>query len=348
MPRKQRAAKREKLKTSQKLVKTISNPKMSKKAENIPQTSEKDEIKVPSKDGKTDLNTIYRNIKSIPNFSAKINDFLRADETHSKHRRIVKHKFPRRRIIVHYPFQIFMTDLIEYSQPGMKQANRGYVYILIFIDCFTKKVFARPLKKKNSFEMASAIDSILQELEHFPNSVISDEGLEYYNSKVKSIFQNHFIHHYSIKTKMKACIVERFNRTLKNRFEKYFYENKTKNWISVLNQFVSNYNQTFHRSIGMSPDEVNDKNAQQVFAKLYPHLDVEVAPRLSKGDRVRILVEKTIFQKGYTQSWSDEIFTISRVKQAASRVWYEIKSADGTAIPGIKYFWEVNLVQRQK
>ena len=240
-----------------------------------------------------------------------------------------------------------MSDLIEYSQKGFRSANRGFTYILVFIDCFTKKVFARPLKKKNSTEMSNAIESILLSLDHFPNSLITDEGLEYYNRDVKNLLKKYAIHHYSIKTKMKASMVERFNRTLKSRLEKYFYSEKTKNWVEVLDQFVSNYNDTFHRSIGMSPNNVTDKNAKQVFQKLYPNIHLEVTPRLTVGDKVRILREKTIFEKGYTKSWSDEIYTISKVKQAAGRVWYELKSANGTYLPGIKYYWELNLVKKK-
>ena len=347
-PKLNRLKKRKELKMNQKpkkLEKSI--PKIQKKVKIVKSVPESESMKEPFKDGEKELNTIYQNIRSIPNFSAKINDFLRQNEIHSKYRRIVKHKFPRRRIIVNYPYQIFMSDLIEYSQSGMRFANQGYVYILIFIDCFTRKVFARPLKKKNAIEMSQAINSILNDLENYPNSIITDEGLEYYNSKVRSIFANHAIHHYSIKTKMKASIVERFNRTIKSRFEKYFDAYKTKKWIDVLQDFIANYNRTYHRSIGMSPDEVTDKNSKQVFEKLYPNIHLKVVPRLSVGDRVRILKEKTIFEKGYSKSWSEEIYRIRKVKQLAGRVWYEIETLNSEKVPGIKYYWELNLIKRK-
>ena len=51
-----------------------------------------------------DLKRLYTDIKSIPNYSAKLNEFLRQNDVHSKHRRIAKKKFPRRHIIVHFPF----------------------------------------------------------------------------------------------------------------------------------------------------------------------------------------------------------------------------------------------------
>lgn len=294
-----------------------------------------------------DLDDLYTKIKSIPNYTAKLADFLRSNNVHSTHRRIVKKKFPRRRIIVHFPFQIFMADLIEYLQPSYKHANRNFGYILVVIDTFTKMVYARPVKKKDKFSVSIALKSILSNLDHFPNTLITDEGLEFYNKNVQEVLDEFGIHHYSIKTKMKASTVERFNRTLRQKLEKYFVKNKTKNWVDVLDKFIDNYNHTPHRSIGMPPSAVSDTNASEVFNHLFPDIQLETNPRLSKGNIVRILKEKSIFQKGYVQSWSDECFKISSVKQAAGRVWYELEDLSGNKIQGIKYYWELNLVSEK-
>ena len=59
------------------------------------------------------LRALYDDITKTPSFSAKITDFLRRHDLHSKHRRIVKKKFPRRRVIARFPFDIFMGDLLE-------------------------------------------------------------------------------------------------------------------------------------------------------------------------------------------------------------------------------------------
>ena len=85
------------------------------------------------------LRKLYDDIKATPSLSAKINDFLRKHELHSKFRRIVKTNFPRRQIIARFPYEVFMADLIEY--PKFKVINKGYVYILLLIDCFTKQIF---------------------------------------------------------------------------------------------------------------------------------------------------------------------------------------------------------------
>ena len=163
---------------------------------------------------------------------------------------------------------------------------------------------------------------------------------------MREVLDEYAIHHYSIKTKMKASVIERFNRTLRGKLEKYFVKNNTKNWVDVLQQFVSNYNNTPHRAIGMPPSKVNDSNAANIFTKLFPDIQLEAKPRLKTGDIVRILKEKTLFEKGYKQSWSDECYTIDQVKQSAGRVWYTITDLESNAIPGIKYYWELNLVAK--
>ena len=293
-----------------------------------------------------DFKRLYTDIKSIPNYSAKLVEFLRQNDVHSKHRRIVKKKFPRRHIIVHFPFQIFMADLIEYQSNDYKYVNNGHSFILVVIDVFTKKVYARPVRKKNKFDMAIALESILQDLDHYPNTLITDEGLEFYNKNVEEVLDKYGIHHYSIKTKMKASVVERFIRTLKSRLEKYFYKNKTKRWFDVLDQLINNYNKTPHRSIGMSPNQVDDDNAEKVFKKMFPDINIVAKPRLKVGNIVRKLKEKTIFDKGYKQAWSDDLYKVTQVKQAAGRIWYIISDLDGNRQSGIKYYWQLNLVKQ--
>ena len=69
------------------------------------------------------LDKLYEDIESAPSFSAKIDAYLRNNTIHSRHRRITKKIFPRRRIISRFPFDIFMADLIEYPKKGFRTAH---------------------------------------------------------------------------------------------------------------------------------------------------------------------------------------------------------------------------------
>ena len=291
-----------------------------------------------------DLSEIYSNIKSVPSYSAKIKDFLKQNETHSLHRRITKKRYPTRRIITHYPFQIFMADLIEYTQPGYQHANRGYKYILLMIDCFTKKIWTKPMKKKDKLTSANAMNEILNKLENHPNTIITDDGLEFFNREVREVLDRYGILHYSIKSDKKASMAERAIQTIKNRLEKYFYENHTKRWIDVIDQFTTNYNETPHRIIGMAPNHVTNKNRKKVFKHMFPNIDIHIEPRLHKGDIVRLLEKKALFDKGYKRSWSKELYTVAKVFQKSGIAWYHLEDQSGKLIRKTRYYWELNKV----
>ena len=290
------------------------------------------------------LEKLYSNIKSVPSYSAKIADFLKTHDTHGQYRRIIKRTFPRRRVIARFPFEIWMGDLIEY--PNYKFYNKGFKYILLCIDCFTKVLYSAPLKRKTKEYSADAFESIFKNLDRFPVNIVTDGGREFFNSSVNKIFDNYGINHYktATKTSWKASQVERAIRTIKTRLEKYFALNKTNKWIDVLEQFVNNYNQTPHSSHGLAPINVNDENRDDVYKTLYPKKDLTVVCRLKKGDKVRKIREKILWEKGYTANWSEEIFVISSVRQSNTVCYYKLSHIDGEEISGIYYYYQLNLV----
>ena len=292
------------------------------------------------------LTRLYEDISSAPSYSAKIADFLRHNYTHSVHRRITKKTFPRRRVISRFPFENFMGDLIEY--PQYKWQNNGYQYILILIDCFTKMIYARPMKRKSKEWSAEAFQSIFNEFDTFPINLITDSGLEFFNSDVEKIFVSYGINHFSYKTrtKWKASIVERVIRTIKSRLEKFFHIEKKNRWIDKLDQVVQNYNSTPHSAHKLPPLEVNDENRDKVYKRMYPFQSVSVVCRLREKDRVRKIREKTLFEKGYKINWSEEIFEISSVRQSNGVCWYTLVSLDKQPQPGIFYYYQLNLVSR--
>ena len=271
---------------------------------------------------------------------------MRQHDTHGPYQRIVKKTFPRRRIISRFPFEYFMADLIEY--PNTKVINRGYKYILVLIDCFSKRIWAVPMKEKSAKWSADAFSSIFKTFDEFPKNLITDGGLEFFNSSVRQIFNSFGINHFKSKTKTawKASIAERAIQTIKSRLEKYFAHSKQRKWIDVIDQIVDNYNKTPHRSIGMAPLAVNDENRDKVYKRLYPNNSVTIVCKLKAGDRVRKKLEKTIYEKGYTKKWSDEIFVIKESRQSQGVCWYKLLDLNGERLPGIWYYYNLILVAR--
>ena len=295
---------------------------------------------------KEKLETLYTNIVSAPSYSAKINDFLRQNDIHGVYRRIVKKKFPRRRVVARFPFEIFMGDLLEY--PNYKSVNHGYKFILILIDCFTKMLYVAPMKRKDADHSAQAFNAIFDQFDRFPINLVTDGGKEFFNKEVQKVFDNYGINHYKCptKTKTKASVAERVIRTMKSKFERYFYKTKTHNWTDVLDQFVQNYNSVPHSSHGLPPQDVNDENRETVYKRLYPNKNITVVCKLKLGDKVRIIREKDEFEKGYTENWSEEIYQIYKVFQSNEVCWYKVQNLNGEKLKGIWYYYQLNLVSR--
>ena len=65
----------------------------------------------------------------------------------------------------------------------------------------------------------------------------------------------------------------------------------------------------------MTPNEASRKeNENKVWRNLYPGMTL--TPKFSIGDHVRITKKKKTFDKGYTKSWTEEVFTISKIQLA--------------------------------
>ena len=64
----------------------------------------------------------------------------------------------------------------------------------------------------------------------------------------------------------------------------------------------------------MTPKEASRKaNENKVWRNLYPEFGGKtLTPKFSINDHVRITKKKKTFDKGYTQKWTEEVFTISQ------------------------------------
>ena len=121
---------------------------------------------------------------------------------------------------------------------------------------------------------------------------------------------------------------------MKGKMWKYFIDNNTNVYIDILPDLVKDYNNTKHSSIKMTSVEAKEKeNELTVWTNLYPNrLDIlDINPKFSVGDKVRISKKKTIFEKGYTTRWTEEIFTITKIKRT-SPITYKIADLNGEEI----------------
>ena len=137
-----------------------------------------------------------------------------------QHQRLVKelHKparrnYPRRKFNVRGLDETWKADLVE-MQPYARE-NRGIKYLLTVIDELSEFAWAVPVKRKTAQDVTAAINSVLQQ-GRVPSNLQKDKGKEFYNASFQNLMSCYHINHYSTYSNLKASIVERFNRTLKN------------------------------------------------------------------------------------------------------------------------------------
>ena len=70
----------------------------------------------------------------------------------------VRFKFKKRRVFSPGPDSIWAADLADLSK--FSRSNKGYRYLLLVIDVFTKYGYIRPLKKKTGEQTAAAFEDI--------------------------------------------------------------------------------------------------------------------------------------------------------------------------------------------
>lgn len=242
--------------------------------------------------------------------------------------------FKRRRIIIKGLDDLWQADLAEMG--NYAKENRNFKYILVVIDCFSKFVWAKPLKNKTGPEVTNAMDGIFKASKRTCANLNTDQGSEFYNVHFKNLMRQHNINHYSTYTVKKAAIVERVIRTIKERLYKYFSLNGSYRWLDILASIVQEYNNRRHRTTDMKPCDINKNNEQQILNSTYSHIKFATPRRYKLGDIVRVSKNKHVFSKGYTPNWTTELFKIVKVR-ITNPTTYLLEDMQGVPISGCFY-----------
>lgn len=254
-------------------------------------------------------------------------------------------KFKRRRVVIKGLDDLWNADLAEFGEYARE--NRGYKYVLVVIDCFSKYLWTRALKTKTGEEVSRAMNDILA-AGRKPNLLQTDMGKEFYSVKFQDVMRKYGITHYSTYTVIKSSFAERVIRTLKERLYKAFYLYGTHKWIDMLDDITADYNSTFHSTTKLRPIDIDKNNEKDVLkstygAAVYKHGDMKDS-KFHVGDVVRVSREKDIFVKGYHVRWTTELFKIKKVI-FSQPVTYLLEDMQGNPIRGAFYAEEIQLTK---
>ena len=131
-------------------------------------------------------------------------------------------------------------------------------------------------------------------------------------------FKNHNIKIYHTYSNLKAVVIERFNRSLRELMMKEFVKNNNTVWYNILPELIKKYNNRYHNTIKMKPIDVNKKNEKHIKNTVYNYDITNKKPKYRINDLVRIsLKRRELFDKPTGNiRWSEEVFKIFKINKS--------------------------------
>ena len=274
---------------------------------------------------------------------SKVKNWLQEQDVYTLHAPIYRH-FTRRKTIVPGLYYQMQADLADMS--SLRKQNKGYKYILTALDVFNRKAFAVPLKSKRETEVKEAIAYIFTQ---YPKVRFfqTDGGTEFHNKTVKQYLKDNGMTLFTTSSDTKCALVERFNRSLKQRMFKYFTGHNTVKYIDILQKLVEAYNNRKHSALGIAPNQVTLTNQKAIWLRQYQqHLQRyrKATYNYDIGDTVRISKVSRQFRKGYLPGYQKEIFVIHD-RMATFPSTYKLRDQEGEILIGSFYERELQKVR---
>lgn len=257
-----------------------------------------------------------------------------------------RRRFKRRKYVLKGIADLAQADLMDMSK--YKKFNKGYTYVLVVINCFSKFVYGEPLKTKSANEVTTAMQKILDRTFPMIKHVQVDRGTEFYNTKFKDLMKKYNLNLYSVFTEIKASLVERVIRTLRKLLVKETYKKNSPKWIDFLQEILIKYNNTVHSTIKTKPSEVTLENEKVILARIMkkPKTNKKKKAKFKLGDLVHISKQKHIFEKG-TFNFTPLVFEIRKVVEEDDPITYRLRDTEGDKgdIQGTFYAEELKMAK---
>jgi len=250
--------------------------------------------------------------------ASHIKTWLQKQEAYTLHRQVRK-RFPRNPHSVNNILEVFECDLVDVQ--ALSKHNEGHRYLLTVIDVFSKFLHIVPLKSKTGNDVIAAFRLVLQDPKYLkpfkrpPVWVCTDKGKEFLNSTFQNLLKHEGIEFQVCRNpNIKCSVVERAQRTIRDKLYKFFTLKNTYRYIEVLEDFVAGYNTAVHSSTGMAPVSVTDSDVLAIWKRMQNKqgkVRIKKA-QYSVGQHVRISKEKINSPKVRSKIPNTEFFVLSR------------------------------------
>lgn len=257
---------------------------------------------------------------------------------------------------------IYYIDLMDWSSKESKwvqkilleennsnfsvSKNRGYKYLLVCVDGYTRYCMIRKLKSKNAKEVVEAMKSIIKTY-GAPKHINCDYGTEFVNSTFKNeILKKWDITMYHMHTENKSVYAERMIRTIKESIIIPF--NKSGGvWVDYIDNAVTKHNNKPNPATdNHSPNDLWKDNYYYIERDEESEdlTDKDTTPQYNIGQYVRVYhnPSSVLQKKSLTYKWSQKLYEVIEIDKDPYPIMYKLKDTTNGETVGRKYYhWEL-------
>ena len=128
-------------------------------------------------------------------------------------------------------------------------------------------LFLLNLKKISDFK--PCFEKILKERK--PKFIWSDKESSFFFKEMLNFFKDNNVKIYYTNSNLKAVVIERFNRSLRELMMKEFVKNNNSIWYNILPKLIKFYNNRYHNAIKNKPININKSNEKYIKDAIYTY-----------------------------------------------------------------------------
>lgn len=206
-------------------------------------------------------------------------------------------------ITADYPLECVQMDVIVYDRFRI----HNYAYIFGIIDVYSRYVIGCLAMTGNSEDdWLPYLKKVFEK--NKPKNINCDNQFNTIEFNKWKNDNNINVHYSDPEEVNKNAIIERFNRTIALKLQKWRLQTGKRDWYNVLPALIENYNKTKHSTTKRKPIELfnNEQTSLQ-------HPIIDIPPSLNVNDKVRTKRYTKQFVHGDAPVFSKEIYTIIEI-----------------------------------
>jgi hypothetical protein len=244
-------------------------------------------------------------------------DIINGNNTSQVHRQIFKQPEKHYYITALEIFESVQIDLLDYQK--FATTNRGFTFILVAIDVYSRYAFCCPVKNKQPQTILTAFQSFNMQ----PQDIVHDSGGEFKGIFMKWTEEHNMVNWITeVGNHFLLGVIDRFSKTIKTAISKYMTSQNTTTYCDKLDDIIKYYNLTPNEGIGgIAPakvltdfdsyDAVKNMNIEKI--QFNKELAETEQKKVKVGDMVRVKLSKKTFRKGYEITYSTDVFEIAEI-----------------------------------